>query len=158
MHTSESVLIDAPRDRIFEVTSRLENWTPMLPHYRFVNFLKRSEDELVNTVHMACWCRGIIPISWRSIHEIKPDVMEVHFTHLKAFTKGMVVVWRYEATPEGPVKVSITHDLNFRVPWLAWLAEPIISKGFIDPVAGKTLATFKAILENEASENRGAST
>jgi ribosome-associated toxin RatA of RatAB toxin-antitoxin module len=150
MHTSESVVINAPRERIFEVTSRLENWVPMLPHYRFVRFLDRSEDGLTSTVHMGCWCRRVIPISWRSIHEIKPDAMEVHFTHLRAFTKGMVVVWRYEPTAGGAVNVSITHDLDFRVKWLRWLAEPVISKGFIDPVAGKTLATFKMILEAEA--------
>jgi len=75
--------------------------------------------------------------------------MEVHFTHLKAFTKGMVVVWKYEPTPEGPVKVTITHDLKFRVPFLSVLAEPIIGHGFVEPVARKTLTRFKKILEEE---------
>ncbi|CAN5263060.1 hypothetical protein BH23VER1_BH23VER1_05940 [soil metagenome] len=149
MHSASSVLIRAPRDRIFAVTSNLENWVPMLPHYRYINFLERSEDGLRNKVEMACY-RGRIPVSWLSIHEVKPDTMEVHFTHLRAFTKGMVVVWRYEPQDDGTVKVTITHDLKFRVPVLAPLAEPIIGRGFIDPVANKTLATFKAILEAEA--------
>jgi hypothetical protein len=43
--------------------------------------------------------------------------------------------------------VEIIHDLKFRVPWLAWLTEPIISGFFIHNVANKTLATFKAHLE-----------
>ena len=149
MHTANSVLIKAPRDRIFEVTSDLKNWTPMLPHYRSIHFHDSTDDRLKNTVTMACW-RGWIPISWKSIHEIKPDDFEVHFTHLRAFTKGMVVIWRYIDTPDG-VEVSITHDLNFRVRWLAPIMEPLIGKGFIEPVAQRTLATFKKILEEEAS-------
>ncbi|MEZ5301793.1 MAG: SRPBCC family protein [Verrucomicrobiales bacterium] len=152
MFTATSIIIHAPRERIFEVTANLENWVPMLPHYREIKFFERSADGRKNRVKMACW-RGIIPISWHSIHEIKPDSMEVHFTHLRAFTKGMVVVWKYEPLPEaegGGVRVTITHDLNFRVAALAPLMEPIIAHGFIDPVASKTLATFKKILEAEA--------
>lgn len=150
MHSESTILINAPRERIFEVTSDLENWEPMLPHYRHIRFFERSADRRRNRVKMACW-RGILPISWHSIHEIRPDTMEVHFTHLRAFTKGMKVIWRYEPTPDGPVRVSIVHDLVFRIPWLRWLAEPIIAHGFIEPVARRTLATFKGILEAEAA-------
>lgn len=149
MKTSCSITIDAPVDRIFELTSDLENWVPHLPHYRFINFFERSDDKLRNKVKMACWCRKIIPLSWHSIHEIKPDVREVHFNHLRAFTKGMHVVWTYEPTGDNRVLVTITHVQNFRLRWLAWFAEPIIDRGFIEPVANKTLATFKAILEAE---------
>jgi ribosome-associated toxin RatA of RatAB toxin-antitoxin module len=150
MHTANSVIIKAPRQRIFEITSDLENWTPMLPHYRYIRFHERSENKLKNVVSMACW-RGWIPLSWKSIHEIKPDVLEVHFTHLRAFTKGMVVIWRYDETPDG-VNVSITHDLNFRVPFLAPLMEPLIGRVFVEPVACRTLATFKKILEEETGK------
>lgn len=154
MFTESSIVIDAPRERIFEVTSNLENWVPMLPHYRRIEFLERSGDGLRSRVRMACW-RGWIPIAWESEHEIVPEVPEVRFTHLKAFTKGMVVVWKYEPTPEGPVRVTITHDLRFRLPWLRWLAEPIIGHGFIEPVARRTLATFRELLEAEARGRAG---
>lgn len=146
MHTSSSVQIHAPREKIFEVTSNLENWTPMLPHYRYINFLERDGDEA--TVVMACY-RGSIPLSWTSRHEIDREKMEMTFTHLKKFTKGMVVVWTYEETANDGVKVSIIHDLKFRVRFLAPLAEYIIGTHFIDPVARKTLATFKELLEKE---------
>ncbi len=149
MHSANSILIHAPRERIFTITSNLDNWVPMLPHYRAIDFLERSEDGLRSRVKMACY-RGVIPISWHSIHEVKPDLMEVHFTHLRAFTKGMVVVWKYEPQPDGAVKVTISHDMKFRIPALAALAEPIIAHGFIEPVATKTLATFKRILEAES--------
>jgi len=71
----------------------------------------------------------------------------MRFTHLKAFTKGMVVVWKYEQEPNG-VRVTIVHDLNFRIPALAPLADLIIGRFFIDYVAHKTLGTFKLLLES----------
>ena len=64
--------------------------------------------------------------------------------------KGMVVVWSYVQQEDG-VLVTITHDLNFRIPALAPLAEYIIGNHFIDPVAGRTLRTFKELLEKEVS-------
>ena len=148
MHTSSSVTINAPLQRIFEITSNLDNWEPMLPHYRYINWLE-SDEPGEKIVEMACY-RGKIPVSWTSrlqIDEAKPSVT---FTHLKKMTKGMVVVWDYEQTDDG-VLVTITHDLKFRWRPLAPLAEYIIGEHFIDPVAGRTLRTFKEILEKEAA-------
>jgi len=58
----------------------------------------------------------------------------------------MKVVWTLTPTRDG-TRVEIVHNLKFRVPALAWLAEPIISGFFIEPVAGRTLASFKAHFE-----------
>jgi hypothetical protein len=58
----------------------------------------------------------------------------------------MKVVWTLTPTRDG-TRVEIIHDLHFRLPWLAWLAEPIISGFFIENVANKTLAEFKKHLE-----------
>lgn len=144
MHTETSILIDAPRDRIFEVTSDLAAWPAMLPHYRSVHFLEGTRDDALITM---AGMRGWIPISWKSRLEVDRDAFEMRFTHLKAFTKGMVVVWKYEQEPNG-VRVTIVHDLNFRIPALAPLADLIIGRFFIDYVAHKTLGTFKLLLES----------
>ena len=45
-------------------------------------------------------------------------------------------------------KSEIVHDLKFRIPWLAWLAEPVIGGFFIGHIAGRTLARFKDYLEH----------
>lgn len=145
MTVRNEVLIKAPIDKIFDLTSNLDNWVPNLPHYRSIEYLSRSADGNTNEVRMACW-RGSIPLAWVSRHEIKPAEREVWFTHLRAFTKDMVVVWRYEQQTEG-VAVSITHDLNFRVRALAPLMNWLIGHHFIHPVATRTLATFKKLLE-----------
>jgi len=65
--------------------------------------------------------RSGIPIKWTSEQIIDRDRVEVHFHHLKAFSKGMRVVWTFEERPEG-VLVTIVHDMHFRIPALAPIA------------------------------------
>lgn len=143
MHTGNSILIQAPKQAIFETAANLELWPKILPHYRYIRYLERGDTR--NVVVMAA-VRSGIPISWTSEQIIDRDKMEVRFHHLKAFTKGMHVVWTFEETATG-VLVKILHDLKFRVPLLAPIAEPIIGGFFIHHIAGKTLRCMKAHLE-----------
>ena len=143
MHTANSIIIRAPKSAIFETSANLELWPQILPHYRYIHYLERSPDR--NLVVMAA-VRSGIPISWTSEQIIDRERCEIHFRHLKAWTKGMHVVWKLTETPAG-VLVEIVHDLRFRIPLLAPIAEPIIGKGFIHPVATRTLRCMKAHLE-----------
>ena len=144
MHTSSRILIRAPRSDIFEVTTDLSRWPELLPHYRFVHFLEKDGDRSV--VKMAAR-RGWIPISWVSEHTVDRAHWQMRFRHLRAFTKGMEVVWEYHEREDG-VEVVLRHDLKFRVPMFAPVAEPVIGRFFIEHIANKTLRTFKAFLEN----------
>lgn len=143
MNTQTSILIRAPRERIFETTSDLARWPAILPHYRSITFLERGTDSHI--VKMAAHRDGI-PISWVSEYRIDRERTEIHFIHLRAFTKGMAVVWTYEDTPDG-VRVTIIHHLKFRVPALAPIADRVIGGFFIDNIANKTLHHFKLHLE-----------
>jgi ribosome-associated toxin RatA of RatAB toxin-antitoxin module len=145
MHTGNSIIMHAPKTVIFETAANLELWPRILPHYRYIRYLERSPDR--NLVIMAA-VRSGIPISWTSEQVIDRDRCEIHFHHLKAWTKGMDVVWSFRETPAGVV-VEIVHDLRFRIPLLAPLVEPIIGACFIHPVASKTLRCMKAYLENK---------
>jgi ribosome-associated toxin RatA of RatAB toxin-antitoxin module len=144
MHTGNAIIIQAPKKAIFETAANLELWPKILPHYRYIRYLERGADR--NLVVMAA-VRAGIPIAWTSEQIIDREKFEVRFHHLKAWTKGMDVVWSFKETPGGVV-VEIVHDLHFRIPLLAPLAEPIIGNGFIHPVATKTLHFMKAYLEN----------
>jgi len=137
----------APRKAIFETAANLELWPQILPHYRYIHYLERGGDR--NLVVMAA-VRSGIPISWTSEQIIDREKVEVHFHHVKAWTKGMHVVWTFKETPAG-VLVEIVHDLKFRNRLLAPIAEPIIGNFFIHPVASKTLRCMKAYLENAAA-------
>ncbi|HVF72630.1 MAG TPA: SRPBCC family protein [Chthoniobacterales bacterium] len=144
MHTGNSIIINAPKQAIFETAANLELWPKILPHYRYIRYLERGADR--NLVVMAARRSGI-PIAWTSEQIIDRERCEIRFHHLKAWTKGMQVVWTFRETPPGVV-VEIVHDLRFRVPALAAIAEPIIGQGFVHPVATRTLRCMKAYLEN----------
>ena len=145
MHTGNSILMRVPKERIFETAANLELWPKILPHYRYIHYYEKTPAR--NVVKMAATRSGI-PIAWTSEQIIDRAALEVHFLHLKAFTKGMKVVWTFKDTPEG-VLVEILHDLNFRVPALAPLADKVIGEFFIQNIANKTLARMKEYLENE---------
>ncbi len=143
MHTGNSIIIRAPKEVIFETAADLERWPQILPHYRYIRYLERGETR--NIVVMAA-VRSGIPISWTSEQIIDRERLEVRFHHLKAFTKGMRVVWTFSDTPSG-VRVDILHDLRFRVAALAPIADPIIGGFFIHHIANETLRCMKAHLE-----------
>ena len=145
MQTGNSIIIQAPRDAIFETAADLEQWPRILPHYRYIRFLRRLQDRCV--VEMAA-VRSGIPISWTSEFVVDRERMELRFLHLKAFTRGMKVVWTFKETPAG-VLVEIAHNLRFRVPALVSIAEPIIGGFFIHHVANRTLRCLKAHLEKQ---------
>lgn len=135
--------MQAPKMTIFETAADLESWPKFLPHYRYIRYLERGDRR--NVVIMAA-VRSGIPISWTSEQVIDRDKLEVRFHHLKAFTKGMQVVWTFNETPAG-VLVQIVHDLQFRVPALAPMADQIIGNFFIHHIAGETLRHMKTHLE-----------
>jgi len=141
--TETTLVIRAPKQAIFESAADLSRWPELLPHYRYITYLERGTDRHI--VKMAAHRDGI-PISWVSEQVIDRERLEIRFTHLRAFTKGMGVVWSFEEKPEGTL-VRIVHVLNFRIPFLAPVADRIIGGFFIDNIAHKTLAAFKAHLE-----------
>ena len=143
MHTGNSIIIRAPKMTIFETAANLELWPKILPHYRYIRYLERGHDR--NLVVMAA-VRSGIPISWTSEQVIDRKKIEIRFQHLKAWTKGMQVVWSFQETVAG-ILVEIRHELRFRVSALAPVVEPVIGNFFIHSIASQTLACMKAYLE-----------
>jgi ribosome-associated toxin RatA of RatAB toxin-antitoxin module len=143
VRTENSILIKAPLERIFATTSNLLLWPKVLPHYRWIRILKAGDDGLI--VKMGAR-RGWLPIQWTSRFFVDPSVHELHFEHLKAFTRGMRVLWTYTPTPEG-VRVTISHELDRVSAFGRWFAHHVLGEMFIRPVATRTLSHFKEYLE-----------
>ena len=137
--------MNAPEEIIFETAADLERWPTFLPHYRYIHYYEKGP--VRNLVKMAA-NRGSIPIAWVSEQIIDRENREIRFKHLKAWTKGMKVVWKFRPLAAG-VEVQIVHDLSFRVPPLAPVAEPIIGGFFINYVATQTLRHMKAHVEKK---------
>jgi ribosome-associated toxin RatA of RatAB toxin-antitoxin module len=143
MHRANSIVMNATEEAIFEAAANLERWPTFLPHYRYIRYYEKNP--VRNVVRMAA-NRGFIPVAWTSEQIIDRERRQVRFKHLKAWTKGMEVVWRFQALPSG-VKVEIVHALEFRIPWLAPLAELIIGGVFINHIATQTLRHMKVYVE-----------
>jgi ribosome-associated toxin RatA of RatAB toxin-antitoxin module len=148
MRKTNSIIIHAPKLLIFETAANLELWPKILPHYRYIRYLERNSD--CNLVVMAATRSGI-PISWTSEQIIDRDRLEIHFHHLKAWTKGMRVVWTFSDVAEG-VLVEISHELRFRIRVLAPIVDLVIGVFFIHNIANKTLRCMKAYVEARANK------
>ena len=145
MHKENSIVINAPRARIFEAASDLSQWPRILPHYRWIRYIEKSPNK--NLIVMAAR-RGWIPIQWTSEQIIDPERTEVRFHHLKAFTRGMDVVWTFTEISDG-VEVKISHDLKPRIPLIGrFVAESIVGDFFIHYIAIRTLYHMKVYLES----------
>jgi ribosome-associated toxin RatA of RatAB toxin-antitoxin module len=148
MHKVNSITMQAPKIAIFETAANLELWPKILPHYRYIRYLERGSNRYI--VVMAARRSGI-PISWTSEQIIDRSRLEIHFHHLKAWTKGMRVVWTFSDTPDG-VLVAISHDLRFRIRLLAPIIDLVIGDFFIHNIANKTLRCMKAYVETAATK------
>ena len=148
MHSTSTILIHTPKEKVFSMVSQLLQWPEFLPHYRFVREIKEGAiTSRQGELHLQMSAiGGWFPATWRALYDSNPETLELHFEHTAAFTKGMRVVWTLNSVTEG-TQVEILHELRFRFRALAWLMEPVLRFGFIEPVARKTLARFKVLLE-----------
>lgn len=149
MRTIDRIEIAAPPDRVFGAASDVERWPDFLSHYRWVRMLERRDDG--GLVEMAAWRPfGVFkyPTWWVSEMEVNPRAREVRYRHVRGITRGMDVLWRIGAAPDGS-RVDLTHD------WVgpAWplirrpAAEWVIGPVFVHGIASRTLAGLKRHLE-----------
>ena len=147
MRTDISIEVDAPPDVVFRLARRIERWPRLLPHYVAVTVLERRADgsqvaRMVARRPVVPLLGLAIPIAWRSRTWNEPETRRLRFVHQGGATNGMDVTWHIE--PDGPgSRITIVHDFTPRfAPW-AWFIDTFFTR----PVAGRTLATFKAIAE-----------
>jgi ribosome-associated toxin RatA of RatAB toxin-antitoxin module len=144
-----SIDIDAPPDLVFALAHDVERWSTLLPHYvrsravdqdargrAIVRFIARRQ--LVGVLGLA------LPVVWASRTWNEPDHRRLHFEHVAGATRGMDVTWRIEPRDDGArSQVTISHQFSPRLPGFAWF----VDRFFTRPIAGRTLATFKALAE-----------
>jgi hypothetical protein len=119
-------------------------WPEHLTHYRFVRDSgKDPVGRLI--VEMSAWS-GAIPMNWTATFESDRKALELRFEHLASWTKGMREQWTLTPTRDG-TRIEIVHGFRFPHRTIGWLVEWIIGRFFVQPIAQRTLATFKSVLE-----------
>ncbi|HEV2006099.1 MAG TPA: SRPBCC family protein [Candidatus Limnocylindrales bacterium] len=147
MTSTVSIEVAAPPDLVFRLAHDVERWPSLLPHYVSVRVERRADGgaALVRFVAVRPLVRRLgigVPVAWRAISWNEPGEWRLRFRHVGGPTAGMDVTWRIEPATDG-CRVSIEHDFRPRIrPWAA-----IVDRLFVRPIAGRTLATFKAIAE-----------
>lgn len=147
MHTSIGIAIDAQPALVFHLARRVETWERLLPHYARSRVVDRRADGslvvgFVARRPLVSFLGLALPVAWRARTWNEPGSLRLRFVHVAGATRGMDVTWRIETTPTG-CTVTIDHDFRPRVPWFA----AFVDRWFTRAIAGRTLATFKALAE-----------
>lgn len=147
MHSEISIDIAAPPSLVFALARDVERWADLLPHYVRSRALERRADGSLVTDFVAR--RSVIavlglglPVAWRSRTWSEPLTRRLRFVHVAGATRGMDVTWRIEPDGTG-TRVVIAHDFAPRLPFFA----AFVDRFFTRPIAGRTLATFRALAE-----------
>lgn len=149
MHSEIGIDIDAPPDVVFALARDVERWAVLLPHYASSRAVGRDRDGrligrfVARRPLIAVLGLGL-PVTWRSRTWSEPETRRLRFVHVAGATRGMDVTWRIEPVGDGrATRVTIEHDFRPRVPGFA----AFVDRWFTRPIAGRTLATFKALAE-----------
>ena len=150
MHSEIAIEIDAAPALVFALVRDVERWDRLLPHYVRSRAVERRLDGSLLTDFVAR--RPLLPILglgvaviWRSRTWSEPETRRLRFVHVAGATKGMDVTWRIEplGSGGGATRITIEHEFTPRLPLLA----VVVDRWFTRPIAGRTLATFKALAE-----------
>ena len=153
MHSTIAIDVAAPPDLIFRLARDVERWELLLPHYARSRARERRADGSLVVDFVArrplIGVLGIgLPVTWRSRTWNEPATCQLRFAHIAGATRGMDVTWRIEAVGDGS-RVSIDHEFRPRLPLFA----AFVDQAFTRPIAGRTLATFKALAEALVDES-----
>ena len=153
MHSEIAIRIAAPPELVFALAHDIERWADLLPHYSRSAAVERRPDGSVVADFIArrplIGVLGLsLPVAWRSRTWSEPAARRLRFVHVAGATRGMDVTWRIEPDDTG-TQVVIEHVFRPRLPGFA----PFVDRLFTRPIAGRTLATFKALAEALRSDN-----
>jgi ribosome-associated toxin RatA of RatAB toxin-antitoxin module len=161
MHSTIGIDVGAPPDLVYRIARDVTRWERLLPHYARSVALREEPDgvrvcDFVARRPFAPLLGLGLPVTWRSRTWHEPATRRLRFVHVAGATKGMDVTWTIEPAtlPDGTTgtRIEIAHDFAPAIPGFA----AFVDRFFTRPIAGRTLATFRALaeaLEEQASES-----
>ena len=156
MRSQVAIEIDAPPTLVFALARGVERWDRLLPHYARSRVVARGADgdavlEFVARRPLVGVLGLGVPVAWRARCWSEPAGLRLRFVHVAGATRGMDVTWRIEPRAgDAPVPRESRSSTTSRprVPGFA----AFVDRAFTRPIAGRTLATFKALAEAIAAD------
>ena len=157
MHSTIGIDIAAPPELVYRLARHVTRWSRILPHYSRSEVVHREPDGVLVCDFVArrpfVPLLGLgLPVTWRSRTWHEPGTRRLRFLHVAGATKGMDVTWTIELVPRpngAPgTRVEIAHEFSPAIQGFAW----VVDRFFTRPIAGRTLATFRALAEAVADD------
>lgn len=152
MRSTIGIDVAAPPDLVYRLARDVTRWERLLPHYvRSVPIREEADGVLVcdfvaRRPLVALLGLGL-PVAWRSRTWHEPATRQLRFLHTAGATRGMAVTWTIEPR-DGGTRIEIHHAFRPRLPGFAVFVDRLFTR----QIAGRTLATFKAIAEALAED------
>ncbi|MEZ0240282.1 MAG: type II toxin-antitoxin system RatA family toxin [Chloroflexota bacterium] len=151
MRSDIGIDVAAPAATVFALARDVERWATLLPHYARSSVVERRGDgsRIVEFIARRPFVPVLglgLPVTWRARtwSETTPDGPTLRFVHVAGATRGMDVTWRLAPSPDGAAcRVTIEHVFAPAIPGFA----RFVDRWFTTPIAGRTLATFRALAE-----------
>lgn len=151
VHTQIAIDVNALPRTVFNLARDISKWPDLLPHYREVTIQSRNGTQLTAEMRAIRPFGSVaLPVGWRSEQwsdDSDADDLRLRFVHVGGATRGMEVTWHIRPTANG-CRVTIEHEFRRRLPLLGAEIFPwFVDRLFVQPIAGRTLATFKRLAE-----------
>ena len=162
MRSTIGIDVAAPPDLVFALASDVRRWSTLLPHYVVSRELEARMDgslvcDFVARRPLVPLLGLGIPVAWRSRTWSEVRSRRLRFVHVAGATRGMDVTWSIEPSGRG-TRIEIEHRFRRRLPASLGgmflgdeLFPAVVDRLFTRPIAGRTLATFKALAESVAA-------
>lgn len=142
-HTCNSIIIDAPYEKVFDISNDISRWTELFgTEYKKAEVVKKEGNKItfrLTDEDDKSWQ------SWRLLFKENMFAYAERQDPLFPFT-FMKIVWLYTTRPEG---VEMTWIQHFEMDGKAKFNDAQV-EGFINEGSAHNLKIFKSIIEREA--------
>ncbi len=143
-HTCNAILIDAPYEKVFDISNDIPRWTELFgTEYKEATVLKKEGNKLTFRL------TDDEDRSWQSFRLL---FKEYYFAYAQKLPpefpfEYMKIIWLYTPTPEG---VLMTWIQDFKMDKKAKFTDEQV-EGFINKHSQENLKIFKDVIEREST-------
>jgi len=144
-HTCNSIIIDAPYEKIFDISNDIPRWTELFgAEYQKAEVVEKKDNKITFRLTDE---EGKSWVSWRLLFKDKYFTYAQRHDPLFPF-KYMKIIWLYTPKPEGTEMTWIQH---FEMDDKAKFNDEQV-EGFINEGSQHNLKIFKSIIEKETGK------